>query len=111
MCQWCHAWKMVSIFDLLAEQRIQDALARGDFEGLPGAGRPLELEEEPFVSPEQRMVNHILKNAGFVPREVLLRKEIARLRKALDGLPEGEERTRLRQQLVQLLLQLRTAAR
>ncbi|AYH42163.1 DUF1992 domain-containing protein [Azoarcus sp. DN11] len=81
---------MSSIFDILAEQRIADALKRGEFDHLPGAGRPLVFDDELFQSPEQRMANRILKNAGFVPQEVLLRREIAALRKALASAEEGE---------------------
>ena len=65
---------MNAVFDLLAEQRILEALRNGDFDHLPGAGRPLVIEDEPFVSPEQRMANHILRNAGFAPPEIGLRR-------------------------------------
>ncbi|MDR1461842.1 MAG: DUF1992 domain-containing protein, partial [Azoarcus sp.] len=67
---------MSSIFDILAEQRIVEAGRRGEFERLPGAGRPLIFDDEPLLSPEQRMANKILKNAGITPREVLLRREL-----------------------------------
>ena len=80
---------MNAVFDLLAEQRILEALRNGDFDHLPGAGRPLVIEDEPFVSPEQRMANHILRNAGFAPPEIGLRREIARLRAEIAGLEEG----------------------
>lgn len=56
--------------ELIAERKIADAVARGEFDGLPGAGRPLDLAEDPLVPEDQRMANRILKNAGFVPREV-----------------------------------------
>ncbi|MCK9985985.1 MAG: hypothetical protein AzoDbin1_02457 [Azoarcus sp.] len=85
------ATDMASIFDILAEQRIADAIRRGDFDRLPGAGKPLVFDDEPFQSPEQRMANRILKNAGFVPQEVLLRREIAALREALAHAGEGGE--------------------
>jgi hypothetical protein len=60
----------VSAFDLIAERRIQEALARGEFDNLPGAGRPLELDDEPLVPEEVRAIYRVLKNAGFVPPEV-----------------------------------------
>ena len=97
---------MGSIFEILAEQRITDAILRGELDDLPGAGKPLEFEDDLFVSPEQRMVNRILKNAGFTPREIVLRKEIAVLRKEIEALPEGERRTVLRRELALLLLQV-----
>jgi DnaJ-like protein len=91
---------MASIFDILAEQRISDAIKRGELDDLPGAGRPLVFDDDPFVSPEQRMTNRILKNAGFVPQEVLLRREIASLRQQLTTAEsDEEERERVRRRL------------
>ncbi|HJV26554.1 MAG TPA: DUF1992 domain-containing protein [Aromatoleum sp.] len=98
---------MASIFDILAEQRISDAIKRGELDGLPGAGRPLVFDDEPFLSPEQRMTNHILKNAGFVPQEVLLRREIATLRQQLAASgSDEEERERVRRRLGSLIATL-----
>jgi hypothetical protein len=64
-------------FDAIAEKRIRDAMDRGEFDDLPGAGRPLELNEDPLVPPEVRMAYRVLKNAGIVPAEILQRREIA----------------------------------
>lgn len=97
---------MSSLFEILAEQRITDAIRRGDLDHLPGAGKPLEFEDDPFVGPEQRMVNRILKNAGFTPAEILLRKEIAALRREIEALPTGDKRTALKRELAFLLLKL-----
>lgn len=105
------ATDMASIFDILAEQRIADAIKRGDLDRLPGAGKPLVFDDEPFQSPEQRMANRILKNAGFVPQEVLLRREIANLRQALASADDGEggdeaEKAHLRRRLGVLVMTL-----
>jgi hypothetical protein len=64
------------LIDTLAEERILKALAKGAFENLPGAGRPLSLEDDPLVTPELRMACRLLKNAGYLPPEVSLRREI-----------------------------------
>lgn len=98
--------KTSKVFEMLAEQRIEEAIRRGEFDHLPGAGKPLVFEDEPLVSPEQRMVNRILKNAGFSPREILLRKEIAALRQEIAALPPGQEQEARRRELVLLLTQL-----
>lgn len=95
----------LSVFDILAEQRIADALRRGEFDHLPGAGRPLVFDDEPLLSPEQRMANHILKNAGVTPPEIGLRREIAALRARLETV-DGEARARARRELGQLVLRL-----
>ncbi len=54
----------------IAERKIAEAAAQGEFDDLPGAGRPLNLEEDPLVPEDQRMANRILRNAGYVPKEV-----------------------------------------
>lgn len=97
---------MVRLFELLAEQRIVEALRRGEFEALPGAGKPLEFDDDPLLTPEQRMVNRVLKNAGFTPREIVLRKEIAALQLELRALPAGARRDELKRELALLLLQV-----
>jgi len=97
---------MIRLFDILAEQRIVDAIARGELDNLPGAGQPLVFDDDPLLSPEQRMLNRILKNAGFAPQAVLLRKEIADLLRQLDAAPEGAARDALRRELALALLRL-----
>jgi hypothetical protein len=54
----------------IGERRIAEAVSQGEFDRLPGAGRPLELEDDALVPEELRMAYRILRNAGFVPREV-----------------------------------------
>ena len=56
------------------EELISAAVACGEFDNLPGTGRPLDLDEY-FRAPEDlRMVYSILKGGGFVPEEVQLLK-------------------------------------
>ena len=70
-------------FDRLAEQKILDAQARGEFDDLPGAGRPLPLDDDALVPEDLRVAYRILKNAGFVPPEVEVRREIGELERLL----------------------------
>jgi hypothetical protein len=54
------------MFEFLIERRISEAVERGEFERLPGAGRPLPLDDEdPLLPEEMRMASRILKNAGL----------------------------------------------
>jgi len=80
--------------DLAVEERIQEALRRGDFDDLPGAGRPLDLDDAPLVPPELRVAYRILKNAGYVPPEILERREIAELEGAIPGIADLQARKR-----------------
>ncbi len=50
----------------LAERRIAEAIERGEFDDLPGVGRPLDLDDvDPLLPEELRMAYRILKNAGM----------------------------------------------
>ncbi|MDR1360669.1 MAG: DUF1992 domain-containing protein [Deltaproteobacteria bacterium] len=50
---------------MIAEGKILEAQAEGLFEHLPGAGKPLALEDLSLLPPEARMAHTILKNSGF----------------------------------------------
>ena len=67
------------MLDFLAEKTIQEAIARGELDDLPGAGRPLELDDDAHIPEELRLAYRILKNAGYVPAEVQALGEIAQL--------------------------------
>jgi hypothetical protein len=56
--------------DFLAERKIAEAVSRGELDDLPGAGRPLDLEEGALVPEELRLAHRILKNAGYVPSDL-----------------------------------------
>lgn len=92
-------------FELIAERKIRESIANGELDNLPCAGQPIPLDDEPFVSPEQRMVNHILKRAGLLPSEVSTRKAIAQLREEIKHLPPGEDAEIKRRELSYLLVQ------
>jgi hypothetical protein len=49
----------------LAERKIEEAVSRGEFDGLPGEGRPLPPEDNELVPDDLRLAWRILKNAGF----------------------------------------------
>ncbi len=62
----------------IAERRIEEAMAEGAFD-LWWHGRPLDLDSDQCVPTEHRLAFRILRNAGFVPPEVELRRELADL--------------------------------
>jgi hypothetical protein len=92
--------------DAVAEERIQEAIRRGEFDGLPGAGKPLVLDEDPLVPAELRIANRVLSNAGLVPIEVLERREIADLEASLASLRDDRARSRVIARLALLRLRL-----
>lgn len=60
----------------LVEQRIQDAMAAGDFDNLQGAGKPQNLLRNPYLDPSLELAYGLLKNNGFAPEWIVRDKEI-----------------------------------
>lgn len=59
------------------ENRIQEAMATGAFEDLPGKGKPLPSNDNPFEAMSgDAMAHRVLKNAGCAPGWVEQGKEI-----------------------------------
>ncbi len=79
----------------LAESKIRTAIARGEFDNLPGQGEPLELEDLSRVPAELRMGFKLLRNAGCLPPELEARKEAARLGTLVAATGDANERARL----------------
>ena len=89
----------MSMFDRIAERRIQEAIERGDFDDNPLAGKPLELEDMSHIPQDLRASVIVLKNAGFVPEEIGLRGEIVRLRDLIEAVQDEGEAQTLRDEL------------
>jgi hypothetical protein len=83
------------IFETIAEKRITEALERGELSGLPGEGRPLELDDDSLIPEDLRLACRILKNAGFVPSEVEQLRSIRELQQLIPTLDDDAQRRRL----------------
>src|SRR5437899_7147795 len=90
----------------IAEHRIREAMDQGFFENLAYRGRPGHLEDDEGIPPELRMAFKVLRDAGCLPAEVELRREIASLSELLDAVVDPEERTRVRRDLLDRQLRL-----
>lgn len=78
----------------IAEQRILEALEQGEFDNLPGQGKPLEKDDDSRVPEDLRMAYKILKNSGHVPKEVEIQREIRVTEDLLADLKDEKERLR-----------------
>src|SRR6185369_4278066 len=85
----------VPLFQRLAEQRILEAQRKGEFDNLPGKGKPLELEDLSTVPEDLRMGYKILKNARVLPPEAELLKDIHILEDLLKHIEDEGERQAL----------------
>ncbi len=99
------------LIDQLAETRIAEAAARGEFDDLPGAGRPLVLDDDTLVPEALRAAYRLLKNAGFIPPELDLRREITDLRQLLHRIADEGERDACARRLNLLLARLAAQGR
>jgi DnaJ homologue, subfamily C, member 28, conserved domain len=90
------------------EEIIAEAMVRGEFDNLPGAGKPLDLSAY-FNTPEElRLAYSILKNANLLPGEAELLKEIAARKEELDTCPGELRRKELRREIDNRLLNYHT---
>jgi hypothetical protein len=65
----------VRAIEWIAEQRIREAIEAGKLNNLPGAGKPLRLESDCHLPPELRLAYTVLRNAGFLPPVIELRRK------------------------------------
>lgn len=81
------------------EEKIREAIERGEFDNLEGKGRPLDLTGY-FNTPEElRMAYAMLKSNQFVPEEVEMLKEIAELKEQIKTSSNAEEHAILTKKL------------
>lgn len=95
----------------IAERRISEAIERGEFDDLPGLGKPLELDDDSHITPELRVAYRILKNAGALPPELELRREIADAESLLLAATSAEDRATAGRKLDYLLTRLALSRR
>ena len=92
------------MFDKLVEQKIREAQEAGEFDRLEGAGRPVNLEAY-FSTPEELRAGYaVLRNAGVLPEEAALLRELNELAARLESARDEEERARLRRAAAALKL-------
>lgn len=58
------------------DEQIRKAMETGEFEGLPGHGKPLNLESNPNEDPAWRVAFHALKSSGLTLHWIQMRKDI-----------------------------------
>ena len=88
-------------FDKIVEALIKEAQARGEFDNLPGKGKPIDLTSY-FETPEEvRLAQSVLKNAGMISPEVQLLQEIAELRQIHGAVKNETKKQEIRKQIQQ----------
>lgn len=95
---------MLQAFAMMAERQIEDAMRRGEFDNLSGRGQKIVFEDDSMIPRDLRMAYKILKNAGYVPRELLEEKEIVTATELLAEATDEQERYRQMQKLNYLVM-------
>jgi hypothetical protein len=95
----------------IVERRIKEALDNGEFDHLPGKGKPLALENDNHIPEDLRIAYKILKNADCLPPEIQEKKEIMRMEDMLDSLPDDLERYKLVKKINYKIMKLNMSGR
>lgn len=78
---------------------INEAQERGEFDNLPGKGKPVDLTAY-FETPEEvRVAYSVLKNANITSRETDLLKEIAELKQVLAAGTDEEKKKEIQKEI------------
>jgi len=99
---------MIPGFDKIVEERIQKSLREGDFDDLPGYGKPLVLNDDICIPEDIRLAFKILKNADCLPPEIELKREINQIEELLTGMKDTAEKYHTIKKLNFLIMKLNT---
>lgn len=76
----------------IAEAKIRESERKGEFDDLPCKGHPIEYEDDSMIPAELRMAYKALKNAGYLPPEMQLHKDIHSALDLLENMEDEKER-------------------
>jgi hypothetical protein len=97
---------MIPGFEKIVEQRILTAQKNGIFDNLEGEGKALNLPDDSGIPPELCLACKIMKNAGYVPPEIELKKQIRHLEDIIADMGETSEKYHSLKKLNFLIMQL-----
>lgn len=88
----------------LVDKMIREAMAKGEFDNLPGSGQPIDLTEY-FAAPEDVRLGHkLLKDANIIPEELELLREAEELKAELARCSTEDEKRQIRRAIDDRLL-------
>ena len=70
----------MSWIEIIADRKIRDAVEEGAFDNLEGRGKPLRLDLDLGVPPEQRMALRLMKEANILPDWIEADRDVRRRR-------------------------------
>ena len=91
---------------IVSEDKIKRAIKDGEFEGLPGMGKPLKKDDAAHVPEHLRMAYRVMKNAGMTGDEGALKKELMTIDDLIAKCADEDERERLIERKTETRLRL-----
>ncbi|MBS4198358.1 DUF1992 domain-containing protein [Bacillus sp. FJAT-49732] len=92
-------------FGGLSEERIRKAYEEGEFDNLPGRGKPLPKDSLAGIPDELKMAYRLMKNAGYSPDEMDVKKEIMTIEDLIRKTENDMEKEGLKRELNEKILQ------
>lgn len=86
-------------FEDPVEIKIRQAMSEGAFDNLEGKGKPLNLDKYQAIPEHLRTAYHVIRNAGYIPEEVRLKKEMETLKAKIKQCPSKPEKDKLMREL------------
>ncbi|QTA82696.1 DUF1992 [Desulfonema limicola] len=99
---------MFTGFEQIIEKRIKSAQQKGEFENLPGAGKPIIFENDSHIPEDLRLAYKILKNANCIPPEIELKKEVQQTEELLSNIDDAKEKYRILKKLNFIIMKINT---
>jgi len=94
----------MDLFHIVSEDRIKKAYKDGEFENLPGLGKPMQIEDLSGIPEDLRMAYKMLKNAGYTQDESQLRQEMMTIESLIKKCDDSSEKKDLQKKLNEKLL-------
>lgn len=89
-------------FEDPVETKIRQAMSEGAFDNLKGEGKPLDLRKYQAIPEHLRTAYHVIRNAGYIPEEVRLKKEMETLKARVKQCQSKPEKDRLMKELADI---------
>lgn len=77
------------VYESWVDRQIREAIERGEFDNLPGAGKPLHLDDDPDWWLKAKIARENLE--PLLPTPLALRREVERLPETLAGVRSEED--------------------
>ncbi len=90
----------------IAERKIVEAMKTNNFTSEKWKNKPLPLDDDLNVPDDLKMAYKILKNSGYLPPEILEKKEVQRLEELIAATEDEHERLKQMKKLNVLLMKV-----